>query len=281
MAIEYDDSGLRSRWNKVAAEAYSGVLEADPTVGRLYHHLAILARPKYLARFCGFLKSINVATPFFLSWESIFTVTRHFVAPGKAASEATRDEVLSIEEDRLFTAVSFLVLASEDPNILDIEGYNSRKETHLQGFDAALRELAGLGDEEPTSESSGRGDVSRASGAILDWDPARVGPATHYAASSRYISGKAVAEAPANTSRQQQGYGKKTAATASPRKAGPAATFDDGLAQSFALHPRYVFATHSACPNLHTNARVVAPSSRSCCSSFCSRCPLTPARRLP
>jgi hypothetical protein len=48
MAIE--DEGIRDRetWANVARSWYSKADDKNPSVGRLYHHLAILARPNAL-----------------------------------------------------------------------------------------------------------------------------------------------------------------------------------------------------------------------------------------
>ena len=45
MAIEETDIKDREIWTGVARSWYSLVSEKAPTAGRLYHHLAILARP--------------------------------------------------------------------------------------------------------------------------------------------------------------------------------------------------------------------------------------------
>ncbi len=151
-------------------EVFYSVLKDDRTVSRLYDHMTIFASPKYLPQFVGFVKATNVAKPLYCVWESILTVVRRFVASAKAAAGKTSivlDKVILVEEDRLFTAVSCLVRASENPDLLDREGYDLHKETHLQkGRHRGLRRHVpareeGSGDGKPAA-GSGRLGAERA-----------------------------------------------------------------------------------------------------------------------
>lgn len=74
MAIE--DSDLRDReiWSGVARDWYSIASDSLPTTGRLYHHLAILARPDSLRQLYFYSKSLCVASPFMAARESILTL---------------------------------------------------------------------------------------------------------------------------------------------------------------------------------------------------------------
>ncbi|KAK3378998.1 hypothetical protein B0T24DRAFT_487536, partial [Lasiosphaeria ovina] len=57
MTITVDPSA-RATWNAVAAEQYTRVLQEDDTVGRIYHHLAVLENPNYLRCLFGHLKAV-------------------------------------------------------------------------------------------------------------------------------------------------------------------------------------------------------------------------------
>lgn len=74
MAIE--DSDLRDReiWSGVARDWYSKASDSLPSTGRLYHHLAILARPDSLKQLYFYSKSLCVASPFMAARESILTL---------------------------------------------------------------------------------------------------------------------------------------------------------------------------------------------------------------
>ncbi|KAH6667759.1 hypothetical protein B0J14DRAFT_547891 [Halenospora varia] len=74
MAIEDDDIRDREVWTGVARHWYSKASDKAPTTGRLYHHLAILARPNALQQLFYYSKSLCVAVPFSSALESILTL---------------------------------------------------------------------------------------------------------------------------------------------------------------------------------------------------------------
>jgi hypothetical protein len=74
MAIEDDDIRDREVWTGVARHWYSKASDKAPTTGRLYHHLAILARPNALQQLFYYAKSLCVVIPFTSARESILTL---------------------------------------------------------------------------------------------------------------------------------------------------------------------------------------------------------------
>ncbi|KAL5329581.1 hypothetical protein ACEPPN_003095 [Leptodophora sp. 'Broadleaf-Isolate-01'] len=74
IAIEDDDIRDREVWTGVARHWYSNASDKSPTTGRLYHHLAILARPNALQQLFYYAKSLCVAVPFTSARESILTL---------------------------------------------------------------------------------------------------------------------------------------------------------------------------------------------------------------
>ena len=74
MAIEDETPRDREIWQNVARGWYTKGSDKTPTVGRLYHHLAILARPNILAQLFYYCKSLSVSQPFSAARESILTV---------------------------------------------------------------------------------------------------------------------------------------------------------------------------------------------------------------
>ncbi|RGP79609.1 hypothetical protein FLONG3_2357 [Fusarium longipes] len=74
MAIEDDDIRDREVWTGVSRHWYSKASEKSPTTGRLYHHLAILARPNALQQLYYYTKSLCVPIPFSSARESIMTL---------------------------------------------------------------------------------------------------------------------------------------------------------------------------------------------------------------
>ncbi|KAL2168383.1 hypothetical protein VTG60DRAFT_7362 [Thermothelomyces hinnuleus] len=74
MAIEDDDIRDREVWTTVSRGWYSQASDKNPEVGRLYHHLAILARPNTWQQLFYYLKSLCVDIPFASARESIMTL---------------------------------------------------------------------------------------------------------------------------------------------------------------------------------------------------------------
>ncbi|KAK4229586.1 EST/SMG-like protein 1 [Podospora fimiseda] len=74
MAIEDDDMRDREIWTAVSRHWYSKASDKAPTTGRLYHHLAILARPNALQQLYYYTKSLCVTIPFLAARESIMTL---------------------------------------------------------------------------------------------------------------------------------------------------------------------------------------------------------------
>jgi hypothetical protein len=74
MAIEEEDIHDREIWTAVSRQWYSKASDKASTTGRLYHHLAILARPNALQQLFYYTKSLCVAIPFISARESIMTL---------------------------------------------------------------------------------------------------------------------------------------------------------------------------------------------------------------
>ncbi|KAI0398759.1 hypothetical protein F4802DRAFT_123306 [Xylaria palmicola] len=74
MVIEDEDIRDREVWTSVSRYWYSKASDKAPTTGRLYHHLAILARPNALQQLYYYAKSLCVPIPFALAKESIMTL---------------------------------------------------------------------------------------------------------------------------------------------------------------------------------------------------------------
>lgn len=73
MAIEDDNIRDREVWTSVSRHWYSKASDKASTTGRLYHHLAILARPNRIQQLLYYHKSLTVPTTFQTARESIMT----------------------------------------------------------------------------------------------------------------------------------------------------------------------------------------------------------------
>jgi len=65
-----DDIKDREVWTNVARSRYSKADDKRPTVGRLYHHSAVLVRPNVPQQLSFYCKSLAVGQPFASAWES-------------------------------------------------------------------------------------------------------------------------------------------------------------------------------------------------------------------
>ena len=74
MAIEDDEPKDREVWNNVARFWYNKASDKTPDVGRLYHHLAILAPPYTLEQLSLYTKSLTCVIPFESAKGSIMTL---------------------------------------------------------------------------------------------------------------------------------------------------------------------------------------------------------------
>lgn len=88
MAIEDDDIRDRDTWANVARFWYSKAVDKTPYVGRLHHHLAILAKPNILQQLFYYCKSLGVTQPFSSSRESILTLFDPIFAPDNRPQKA-------------------------------------------------------------------------------------------------------------------------------------------------------------------------------------------------
>ena len=74
MAIEDDEPKDREVWSGVARFWYSKASTKNPAIGRLYHHLAILAKPFTLEQLSFYSRSLTCESPFESARGSILTL---------------------------------------------------------------------------------------------------------------------------------------------------------------------------------------------------------------
>ena len=73
MAIEDDEPRDREVWSNVARFWYDKAADDSPRVGRLYHHLAILARPYSLEQLSLYIRALTSPIPFESARGSVMT----------------------------------------------------------------------------------------------------------------------------------------------------------------------------------------------------------------
>ncbi|KAH7025232.1 uncharacterized protein B0I36DRAFT_417372 [Microdochium trichocladiopsis] len=150
MAIQEEDKKVQERWRDTAKEEYTQVVIDDPTVGRLYHHLAILVRARSsspdaifeanVSKLFYYTKSLIVKTPFYTARDSVLTVVNPIVDRNKKAAEEPAS-VPQTDQDHFLTAVAHLILASLEPEILRKNGHKDSRKDHIQAVYAALERI--------------------------------------------------------------------------------------------------------------------------------------------
>ena len=86
MAIEENDIQDREIWGGVARFWYSKAADKRPEIGRLCHHLAILARPNSLQQLAFYARSLACVVPFSSARSSIMTLFQP-ILQGKLSSQ--------------------------------------------------------------------------------------------------------------------------------------------------------------------------------------------------
>jgi len=76
MANVIEDKDCRDRkiWTTISRRWYLKASDNAPTTGRLYHHLAIMARPHAVAQLFYYTKALCVLIPFSVARDSIYTL---------------------------------------------------------------------------------------------------------------------------------------------------------------------------------------------------------------
>lgn len=89
MAIEDEDLHDRDIWACTSRFWYSKAADRNPAVGRLYHHLAILARPNATQQLYYYCRSLTCVQQFMSARESILTLLDPFLSRVRASYSQT------------------------------------------------------------------------------------------------------------------------------------------------------------------------------------------------
>jgi hypothetical protein len=87
MAIEEADLHDREVWAGVARMWYNQAADRSPNVGRIQHHLAVLARPNIVQQLFYYSKALMSLTPFQNARESIMLLFNQFLENPETASQ--------------------------------------------------------------------------------------------------------------------------------------------------------------------------------------------------
>ncbi|KIW76815.1 hypothetical protein Z517_09259 [Fonsecaea pedrosoi CBS 271.37] len=151
MATQSDDEGASQRWHDIAKEGFTRAMSKNPTTGRIYHHLAVVAQARTrvspdgkfeasVSQFFYYTKALVVKVPFFPARETVLFLIKTIVARNEKEAEkpASRPQT---DKDHFLTAVSHLILASLEPETLRKNGYEDRRSDHVQAVYAALKKI--------------------------------------------------------------------------------------------------------------------------------------------
>lgn len=153
MAIEEIDMRDREIWSNVARMWYNKAADRSPNVGRIQHHLAVLARPVIVQQLFYYSKSLVSVVPFINARESIMLLFSPFLDEEKATTTFQKYAVI---ESSLVTAFGILFTRGL---VLDYTRYASQFSENLdtsitrmgvkwktQGPEVASSLIAGLLD---------------------------------------------------------------------------------------------------------------------------------------
>ena len=124
MAIEDDEPKDREVWSNVARFWYNKAADKSPNVGRLYHHLAILARPYTIEQLSLYLRSLTCVTPFESAKGSIMTLFNPILIGKESATRRSS----SVETVFIKAHGSLFIKGPTDPS---------------DQFDEAMKQLEG------------------------------------------------------------------------------------------------------------------------------------------
>ncbi|KAL8944124.1 MAG: hypothetical protein Q9216_000629 [Gyalolechia sp. 2 TL-2023] len=151
MAIEEHDVQDREIWGGVARFWYSKAADKRPEIGRLCHHLAILARPNSLQQLAYYSRSLACVVPFSSARSSIMTLFQP-ILQGKLSTQH-RPKALEISFIKIHA--NLFVHGQPIPEVMELfanikagllDDYISRVTTRFreQGVSMALTNIAAI-----------------------------------------------------------------------------------------------------------------------------------------
>lgn len=136
MAIEDEDIRDRETWAGVARGWYTLAADRSPEVGRLYHHLAILARPDGLQQLYLYSRSLTSVQIFRTARESILTL----FSPLTTSSKSSSSRLSKI--DTCFIKIHAFLFSKDRLNEIDklLDEFLSLLNPHIKLVTAKWRE---------------------------------------------------------------------------------------------------------------------------------------------
>ncbi|KAI9845725.1 MAG: hypothetical protein M1837_004558 [Sclerophora amabilis] len=129
MAVE-DDSRDREVWTGVARSWYNKSADRNPSIGRLYHHLAILARSDALEQLYYYCRSLTCIQPFLSARESVLTL----FDPVLSGSGSTESRALPLDS-------LFIRLHGQVFSVVGLESFDQTLEEFLILLDSHIGQI--------------------------------------------------------------------------------------------------------------------------------------------
>ena len=135
MAVEDVDMRDREAWAGVARYWYHQAADKNQSVGRIQHHLAVLARPDMLQQLFYYTKSLVSVHPFPSAGESIMLLFHPLLSAPKPFNQP-------IVASAFVTAHGYLFTQSSSPTGLDVTGLVTQTREFLQHLDMYIGRLS-------------------------------------------------------------------------------------------------------------------------------------------
>ena len=135
MAVEDVDMRDREAWAGVARYWYHQAADKNQSVGRIQHHLAVLARPDMLQQLFYYTKSLVSVHPFHFAEESIMMLFHPLLSAPKPFNQL-------IVASAFVTAHGYLFMQSSSPTGLDVTGLVTQTQEFLEHLDMYIGRLS-------------------------------------------------------------------------------------------------------------------------------------------
>lgn len=135
MAVEEVDMRDREAWASVARYWYHQAADKNQSVGRIQHHLAVLARPDMLQQLFYYTKSLVSVHPFPSAGESVMLLFHPLLNAPKPFNQPIVASAFVAAHGHLFTQ-------SSSPSGLDVSGLATQTREFLQHLDMYIGRLS-------------------------------------------------------------------------------------------------------------------------------------------
>ena len=153
MAIEDDEPRDREVWSNVAQFWYKKASDESPKVGRLSHHLSILARPYTLEQFSLYARSLSCFSPFESARGSIMTLFNTMTYSKDLILQRLSLDTILIRAHAVF----FTRQPSDSPDI-----FETASKFKATGIYAAISNIAALFEYGSTGSGASKSRFRRA-----------------------------------------------------------------------------------------------------------------------